>query len=253
MATPRSKDRVRVALMKAEHRKELQTNTLADHIGKFIQGLKEKPGQTNYIILGFVVLAAGSIIAWLYFRSERAKSNSAQWEQVAEATDAEDLQALIDKHKDTPAGREARLMRARTDMAQGLAALYTFDPLQKDDSAAPKKANPRETQQIGRTEAAAKLNAAVKQFEELAPEFGDVPLLAQQCYLNAATIQVTLGNYEEGLKLYHELAKKYPKSKNGEQAEKLAKKLEEDREPMATFYKEIALPAAPHPPIGSGG
>src|SRR5437588_4623493 len=86
--------------MKAEKRKELHTNALADAVGRLITRLKERPGQRSYVIWGIVILVAGSIIAYIYFRHERTKSNSARWELLGEQVTAEDLNKIIKANKD---------------------------------------------------------------------------------------------------------------------------------------------------------
>ena len=51
--------------MKAEHRKELQTNALADHLGRFIQNLKSKPSAATVYVAGGVVLVVVIILGVL--------------------------------------------------------------------------------------------------------------------------------------------------------------------------------------------
>src|SRR5947208_67337 len=176
--------------MKAEKRKELHSNALADSIGKLVARLKEKPSQTSYMVWGFVILVAGSIIAWVYFRHERTKANSARWEKLAEATTAEDLNLIIKNNKDTPAGRDARLRLARIRWAEGAPGLFS------PSKAPPPSSDGKATLPSGREDAVARLTEASKMFEELAGEYSDVPILAQECYLSAGKIQVSLGNYD---------------------------------------------------------
>jgi hypothetical protein len=210
--------------MKAEKRKELHTNALADGINRFVARLKEKPGQTSYMIWGIVILVAGTVIAGIYFFHERKKSNSARWEQLAEAgSDADSLNRIIKNNKDTPAGRDARLQLARLLWASGQSGL--LEDKKVDDKTG--------------SDAATKLTEAGKTFEELAGEYSDVPIIAQECYLSAAKIQVSLQNYDQGLKLYRELAKKYPKSEFGKQAGTLADNLEKNRSTMEQVVKKM--------------
>jgi tetratricopeptide (TPR) repeat protein len=230
--------------MKAEKRKELESNTLAKSIVNMAQRFKEKPGQASYIIGGFVLLAIASVAAWLYFRNERAKTNSKRWESLAEAVSEADLKKIIDESKDSPAGKQARLMRARSLMAQAQPALYRPDPLPRGSGIPP------DTQQIGRSAALDMLGTAEQLFEQLAPEYGDLPLVAQECYMSAATIKVSLEKFDDALKLYRELAKKYPNSEQGKEADRRAKRLEDksDRAEIEEFVKNL-----PHPrPLGDG-
>jgi hypothetical protein len=232
--------------MKAEKRKELHTNALADSINRFVARLKEKPGQTSYMIWGIVILVAGTAIAGYYFFQQRKKANSARWEQLAEAgADAESLNRIIKNNKDTPAGRDARLQLARLQWAGGQSGL--LDDKKTDDKSG--------------SDATTKLTEAAKSFEELAGEYAsDAPIIAQECYLSAGKIHVSLGNYDQGLKLYRELAKKYPKSEFGKQAGTLADDLEKNRSSMDQVLKKLKentlLPGPSSPPIpppGSAG
>jgi hypothetical protein len=77
--------------MKAEHRKELETNVLADRVGRVVQGMKQAPQKRTLI---WVVLAVAVIVVvWFFMRkSELARvENSENWVQFQEGK----LQALI--------------------------------------------------------------------------------------------------------------------------------------------------------------
>ena len=65
--------------MKAEHRKELQTNVLADRLGKAIQGIKEGPSRGTMLFVGVVALAGLLIFVWWYFWSTSQAAESARW------------------------------------------------------------------------------------------------------------------------------------------------------------------------------
>src|SRR4029077_18875560 len=107
----------------------------------------------------------------------------------------EDLNKLIKNNQDTPAGRDARLKLARLEWADAEPRIFAQDPI-----------DPQSNLRPGRSAAVAKLNDAAKSFEELASEYGDVPVLAQECYLSAGKIYESVGNYEQALKNYNALA-----------------------------------------------
>src|ERR1051326_1600224 len=167
----------KIILMKAEKRKELHTNALRHSISRLVTRLKEKPGQFSYMVWGIVILVAGTVIAGIYFYNERKKANSARWEQLAEAMTAEDLNKIIKNNKDTPAARDARLKLARALWASGEPGLH--DDTKKEGKAASEDAR-------------AKLAEAAKTFEELVGEYGDMPILVQECYFNAGKIHESL-------------------------------------------------------------
>src|SRR5439155_760154 len=65
--------------MKAEHRKELQTNALADRMGRFVQRIKTRPkrGPVLWIAAGAIVLVLLGIVMWM--RGQRQRENSVLW------------------------------------------------------------------------------------------------------------------------------------------------------------------------------
>src|SRR5262249_36893318 len=135
--------------MKAEHRKELQTNALADRIGRFFTGLRS-PGRSNSLFFWVVIilLGGGVIVAWLLIqgKSKAARSemlvtmdNLPSQEELNQALrfhsggkgelleETEDkLNAIIEKYPGTPAALRARFYLAQIDyQARGLDALLT--------------------------------------------------------------------------------------------------------------------------------
>ena len=94
--------------MKAEHRKELQTNTLADHLGKMIQGAKAKPSPNSLVIWIFVLLVLAVLIGWKYFSANSLEKRSQDWTGLGEVNSSEELQTFADEHPKTVPGLVAR-------------------------------------------------------------------------------------------------------------------------------------------------
>ena len=69
--------------MKAEHRKELETNILADRMGRAIQSMKQRPDK-RLIFWGLLVLAV-LVIGWFFFRKSQLTrdESSRDWRQFA--------------------------------------------------------------------------------------------------------------------------------------------------------------------------
>jgi hypothetical protein len=65
--------------MKAEHRKELETNALADRVGRVMQGMKQKPQKRTmlWLVLAGVVI----IVVWLFYRKSDVQrmENANSW------------------------------------------------------------------------------------------------------------------------------------------------------------------------------
>jgi hypothetical protein len=97
--------------MKAEHRKELETNTLAEGVGHFVQRMKERPRRS---MLGYVVAAAIFIIAlvlvsrWFYMSRLETAENWSLFERQSQTA----LDKLINEAGETPPGKAALLEKS---------------------------------------------------------------------------------------------------------------------------------------------
>ena len=65
--------------MKAEHRKQLETNILADRLGKFVEGFKQGPSRTTWIVAGAALVILLLFFIWRYFAASSEEKNSARW------------------------------------------------------------------------------------------------------------------------------------------------------------------------------
>jgi hypothetical protein len=65
--------------MKAEHRKELETNALADRVGRALQGMKQRPQKRTFVwfVVAVIVVAFG-LLFYRYQINQRA-DRSKQW------------------------------------------------------------------------------------------------------------------------------------------------------------------------------
>ncbi len=109
--------------MKAEHRKELQTNSLADHLGRWIQGLrhglKSKPTPSTFVIIVFVFLALVVFVGWRYYSSSQQRERSQLWLELDQARSPADVEEIADKHAKTTPGQVAQFERARVLLQKG--------------------------------------------------------------------------------------------------------------------------------------
>src|SRR5437016_918263 len=112
--------------MKAQHRHQLQTNVLADRMGRLIQGMKSGRKSSSGLVWGFVLLAVVTIVGWqIYSRSLRAET-SARWVNLDAVThnpsiSPEDLENFAQANPGTIAGRSARVQAARLALQEGQA------------------------------------------------------------------------------------------------------------------------------------
>src|ERR1700730_8822133 len=117
--------------MKAQQRKELHTNALADYLGRFIQVVqhpKEGPSTTVLVVGGFLLIAAACVLGWMWYNNHSKQVTSAENRDLDQAQSREDYKKLADAHPNPPAGRVARLQVARLSLKEGLEQLYSTNP-----------------------------------------------------------------------------------------------------------------------------
>lgn len=195
--------------MKAEHRRELQTNVLADRIGRLIQGWKAGPSTTGWIIAGGIALAVIIVGGWWYLSNQAKKTRSHEWVQFDEAASLDELDQIIQKHPSAEAAREARFKKARYLLADGQPRLY-----QRGE---------------GRTDALEKIKAAGELYEKLVKDSTDVPLLHQEALLNAGACMAMQGDFDRAGELYADLTKRYPNTPLGKEAKERADRLDAEK------------------------
>jgi hypothetical protein len=241
--------------MKAEHRKELQTNALADRINRFFRGVKTKTQSTSTLFWVIVVLLVGAVIGgWWYFRWSSNRSRSAMWvamdtavgekqfaeeeqgtkipfhggtDRLKKLQDAEDeLTNIIDQHK----GSKAALM-ARFQLAQLTLRSKGIDMLAER----------------GKTPfALASIKEAQKQYEALADDCKDDPFWCPKALLGKALCVETLTledpkNLDRAIALYRELVDGHGDSAAGQEAAGRLKQLtsRSGRNRVEEFYSTL--------------
>jgi hypothetical protein len=228
--------------MKAEHRKELQTNFLADRLGKWLQAVKTgpKPSSTSLVGWVFVLVAVGLIVGWVWYSRQAREDRSQLWLALDQDFDLPSkLETLSQKNQGTEPALIARFQVARLKLREGLKELYTRSA-------------------DGRTEAADKVKEAAELYEQLAREAQDTPVLVQEALLGAATARESLGEVPQAVALYTQLQESYRKSPLGEatpgyqELTAYIEKLNKGEKDVEAFYKEmqkVAAASAP-PPLG---
>jgi len=191
--------------MKAEHRKELMTNTLANRLGETIQGLKEGPSRGTLLLLTAIALIVIVVLVWRYLASSKEEADSARWLKWDRLASPEQLDKFANENQGELPGRLARLEEARRNLHNGL----------------------RNLGDVGtRNQAREDIKKAAETFDKLAEELTDKPLLHQQVLMGAAKAHESLGEYEQARKQYEELTRKYGSTKLGEAAAEDLKRLD---------------------------
>lgn len=169
--------------MKAEHRKDLHTNLLADRMGRLVKGVTSNPSSTSAIVWVIVGVAVVTFGAW-FIASRATGGQSDLWVKLDRNYNREELEAIAREHPGSMAARVARLQNARLLLRVGLASLC---PGQRGMMM-------EESEPIPRAEALADVAEARKLFDELAAESNDDPAIRQECLLQAARAEEALVN-----------------------------------------------------------
>jgi hypothetical protein len=214
--------------MKAEHRKELATNTLADKIGQVIQSFKEGPSRNATIYGTVVVVAILLVVVYRWVSANATANDSARWLSWDQITNREELERFVETNQDTEQSRLARFELARLDLFEGLRGLGSQS----------------------KTDALKRLRDAASRYEKLADESGNTALLTQEALQNAAKARESLGEYDQAKVLYARLARDFPQSLKGKDAGEQVKLLEKPG-PVLEELKQLATeaPVAPLPPL----
>jgi hypothetical protein len=208
--------------MKAEHRKELGTNVLADRLGRAYAGLKHGPsrGTVFYFALALVAVLIGG--AWWWFSSTSARDSSDRWVRFDQLVFPEQLDDFLGKDdiKDTPQARLANFLKARQELREGLSRLGS-----------------------DRQEGLERVKRGTALYEELLKERGQVPPLQQEALWGAAKGNEALGKRDRAEGFYERLTKEFPDSALAKDAERQLKRLRDDAnrqelDELATAYGE---------------
>lgn len=237
--------------MKAEHRKELHTNLLADRLGKLVDTVKAGPTRTPWVVLVGLVLVAITALVWWYYSSSAVEKRSHLWTQMDAALQDEretrnKLGDLAREHRSTLPGRVARFLLARQDLQEGVRSL------------------PADTV---RKEAIEKLTKARDEFAQLATEFADDPILGAEALMNRARAEEALagvpnpedatkglGDLNRAFEAYRDVVTKYSSSAEARTAKERLTTYEDTakRQELDRFYAQLRVEfdRKPSPPPG---
>jgi len=219
--------------MKAEHRKELKTNVLAETLEKTLQSIKEGPSRGTLLTLGVVALALVLFFTWRYFATSAREDDSSRWLRWDSLIAAQQLEAFA-QDKDiqgTPQGRLARFQVARLDLFEGLRQLGS-----------------------SRNQGVESITRAAQAYVKLVDDTQDVPLLQQEALMGAAKAYESLGDLKKAQTYYDRLTREHPQSALGQAAAKDLQRLtdEANNKDLKDLAKEFSPPPARPVPEGPG-
>ena len=215
--------------MKAEHRKELMTNTLVNRLGEAVHGMKDGPSRGTLFVLAGVALLIILALIWRYLATSGEEADSARWLKWDSVTTPEQLKAFVENDKDVegqPQSRLARLEEARRGLYEGLRQLGNAGTRKK---------------------AQEDLKRAAGLYEKLAEEYADKPLLHQQALLGAAKAYESIGEADQARKYYQQLQNKYTNTMFGQDAAEQLQRLDaaEKNDEFKALKDELNKPPSP--------
>jgi len=225
--------------MKAEHRKELETNELADFIGRTVETVKGKSKErASWVPVAAVVGGLALLIlayVW-FFRGPGGGGGAAVMIKIQEAGDnVKELEKIAAENPGIPA-RTARYEAARIQYQEGLRDLPAPDT---------------------RAAAIGKLEAARDLYKQLAAETRDNVILKQEALIQLARAEEALvgavhpdkpgqaaGTLEQAMQYYKAAAEQTPETFQTKAAAARLKVLEEKKSQIEAFYTKLNEQAA---------
>jgi hypothetical protein len=210
--------------MKAEHRKELETNILADRMGHLIQRMKHRPQRRVflYVIAGLIV--AVGLFVFYNMRQSAASEESERWRWVEDG-----FRPYIDKlkadYKETNQGKAARFHYAwLAAWDEGLTWIGA-DPLKAFHD----------------------LDVAESYYRGLKEDCAGDPVWEPEALYALAVIEEARAlrakdrsaHLDRAKGMYRRLADEFKDSAHGRSARKRAKLLEEKTKEIAEFYADL--------------
>lgn len=190
------------------HHKHKDDETLLERsLRKAADFAKTPPSRTTWLVLVCLVLAGTLIGVWFYFTAAAAASSSSLWTGL-DLTPRADLQKFAQEpnHQNTVQGRWADVRAARLDM-QDVALLGGSNS--------------------DRDKATTEIKSARDIYQKLVQEAGDTPPLMQESLMGSAKSNEILGDLDKAKQYYDQLARDYPKSALGQDAQQRSKALDD--------------------------
>jgi hypothetical protein len=213
--------------MKAEHRKELQTNTLADNLGRLLQGGRSMSRRTVLIL----ILIAAVLLGFWFWRTIQA-NNEAMRASLYVEFDLGNAQEMLEFSRENAGTEPSKAMKFQIAWLQ--LWKYGIEPL---------ASNP--------FQARSSLEAAQESYRRLAEDVENDKVLSAEAHYAIALIEETLAATEDqsagrvqklknATELYRRVEQDYPETAHGKQAAKRAEYLEKNRAEVLAFYDQMA-------------
>ena|SRR5262249_26638424 len=202
--------------MKAEQRKELQTNSLIRFWGRLRENFKGGVSRKTTVIWSIVILALVVFVGWRIASARAEANNSARWVALDSLSGTDELDAFIEKNPGTIQANVARLQKARKDLDKGLGELYTQHSTAVDS-----------------------LQKAADAYEDLAKQFKGTPVLVQECLLGAGMAYEGMGDFDKARGFYDDLQNRFQDSPLAKEAERRANDLDKNAKDLAKLAEKL--------------
>jgi hypothetical protein len=218
--------------MKAEHRKELQTNTLADNLGRLIEGLKHI-GRRTFLLILLVTVAVLAFIVWRVI-SEGNKTTLSYHYYLFDNGNRQLMLELVKDDPNSGPGKAARFQLAWIDLWElGIKPLAT-EPMR----------------------AQLYLSEARDVYSQLAKDCTNDPSLASEANYALALIEESLVSLEQkvakrveqldkAVSVYKSVSSDSPGTAHGKLAADRANYIEKNRSQVLEFYDKLAERLSP--------
>jgi hypothetical protein len=218
--------------MKAEHRKELQTNALADRMGRLIQRMKVRPSK-NTVLTWFLIIILGLAVLFFVFTSRNRRSTDSRYWAELEGGHYAEL-VTLSRLSSGNQGKAARFQLAWIDLWEnGIKDIPTLKVAL----------------------ALKNIEKAKAEYARLAEECKEDPVLGPEALYQIAVAEETFAvqNPEVYLKkareAYQKVAQRFPNSAHGKSAAQRAEELVNEEKmladegkmgPIYTFYLQLS-------------
>lgn len=197
--------------MKTERRHELQTNDLADWLGKKLETIEPYGRVIVGVIVGLMVLAG----VYMYWSNQQEAQEQQVWNEfLASLNDADALRDVVERHPDADATQWARLTLAELQLGDGVELMFT-----------------------DRAAATEQLNRAVENFKLLREDASDESIRARAA-LGWGKALESLNQLDEAREQFQWLVDAMPESAYAMEAKNRLADL--DRQGTKTFYDWFA-------------
>lgn len=219
--------------MKAEHRKELETNILADSMGRVVQRMKERPQKRTVLwVIGGAVILLAVFVVYRYRQMGREEA-ALSWVQLAQLRSLEPLFQMsgLDPKtfRKTPAGPDLTNAgkTARFQLAWYFLWTQGIMKLGADSNGA-----------LG------SLGNAEVMYMALAQECSEDPMWESEALYGLAIIEETRAivdskHLDTAKTRFEALAEKHPKTGYGKLAKERATYIASNRDEVRNFYQDL--------------